>query len=69
MDYLLRRLHNYPITNEAKDIEKNTIKNILRNKEYDIKAISKSPPGKRKHKLTHRTKKQSGQHVHIVAKK
>jgi hypothetical protein len=34
----------YPITNEAKDTEINTIKNILRNNEYDIKVISKLPP-------------------------
>jgi hypothetical protein len=42
--YLLRRLHTYPITKEAKDTEINTIKNILRNNEYDIKAINKLPP-------------------------
>jgi hypothetical protein len=56
------------MTNEAKDTEINTIKNILPNK-YDIKVINKSPPGKRKHKSIHRTKKQSGQHLHIVAEK
>jgi hypothetical protein len=46
-----------------------TIKNILRNNEYDIKAINKLPPLKKGNKLTHMTKKQSGQHLHIVAEK
>jgi hypothetical protein len=47
INYLLRRLHTYPITGKAKDTEKNTIRNILRNNEYDIKLISKLPPQKK----------------------
>jgi hypothetical protein len=37
----------FALRNEAKDTEINTIKNILRNNEYNIKAISKSPPSER----------------------
>jgi hypothetical protein len=43
INYLLRRLHKYPTTDEAKDIEMNTIRNMLRNDVYDIKVISKLP--------------------------
>jgi hypothetical protein len=39
--YVLGQLHTYPITEKAKEVEKNTMKNILRNNEYDIKLISK----------------------------
>jgi hypothetical protein len=42
-NYLLRRLHTYPVTNE-KVKEINTIRNILRNNEYDMKIINKFPP-------------------------
>jgi hypothetical protein len=37
INYLLNRLHTYPITEEAKDTEVNTIKNILQNNGYDRK--------------------------------
>jgi hypothetical protein len=37
----------YPITNETKDTETNTIRNILRNNEYYTRAISKLPPPKK----------------------
>jgi hypothetical protein len=47
INYLLKRLHTYPITKEGKDTEINTIKNILRNNEYDIEAINKLPPQKK----------------------
>jgi hypothetical protein len=36
----------YPITEKAKEVEKNIIKNILRNNEYDTKLISKLPSQK-----------------------
>jgi hypothetical protein len=47
INYLLKRLHAYPITKEGKDAEINSIKNILRNNEYDIEAINKLPPQKK----------------------
>jgi hypothetical protein len=35
INYLLNQLHTYPITEEAKVIEENIIKNILQNNGYD----------------------------------
>jgi hypothetical protein len=52
MNYLLRRfLHTYPITEKAKDMEQNTIRNILRNNEYD-ELIRKLPPQKKQEQNT-----------------
>jgi hypothetical protein len=44
ISYLLNRLHMYPITDKAKDAEKNTTKNILHNNEYDTNLIRKPSP-------------------------
>jgi hypothetical protein len=43
INYLLNRLHTYSITEKAKDAEKNTIRNILHNNEYDKNLISNPP--------------------------
>jgi hypothetical protein len=51
INYLLNRLHVYPITEKAKDIEENTIKNIQQNNGYDRHLVKKSPQ-KRKKKYT-----------------
>jgi hypothetical protein len=54
MNCLLNRLHTYPITEKAKDAEKNTMKNILHSNEYDKNLISKPLPlAKTKTKYTH----------------
>jgi hypothetical protein len=47
INYLLNRLHTYSITGKANEVEKNTIKNILHNNEYDTKLINKPPPQKK----------------------
>jgi hypothetical protein len=63
--YLLNQLHTYPITEKAKDIEENTIKNILYN-EYD-----RNQKGD-KNKIyipIYNTKKQIGLPSHTVGKK
>jgi hypothetical protein len=44
INYLLNRLHTYPITEKAKDAEKNSTKNILHNNECDTNLIRKPPP-------------------------
>jgi hypothetical protein len=44
INYLINQLHTYPITEKAKDAEKNTVRNILHNNEYDKNLISKAPP-------------------------
>jgi hypothetical protein len=36
INYLLNRLHTYPITKKANDTEMNTIKNMLHSNEYNI---------------------------------
>jgi hypothetical protein len=41
INYLINRLHIYPISEEAKDTEKNTIKCILHNNEYNTNTIQK----------------------------
>jgi hypothetical protein len=41
IDYLLNRAHNYPITEEAKETELNTIRGILLNNQYNINHINK----------------------------
>jgi hypothetical protein len=41
INYLINRLHTYPISDEAKDIEKNTIKYILHNNEYNTNITQK----------------------------
>jgi hypothetical protein len=43
INYLLNRLHTYPITEKAKDIEENTIKKILQNNGYDTGLVKKKP--------------------------
>jgi hypothetical protein len=43
INYLLNRLHTYPVTEKPKDVEKNTIKTILHNNKYDINLIRKIP--------------------------
>jgi tRNA/tmRNA/rRNA uracil-C5-methylase (TrmA/RlmC/RlmD family) len=56
INYMLNRLHTriYQITEKAKNkVEKNTIKNILHNNEYDINLIKK-PPEKNKNRI-HKT--------------
>jgi hypothetical protein len=61
----------YTITEKAKDIVKNTIRNTLHNNEYDKNLIN-NPPVKNKnkiHTLIHGTKKQSWLPSHIVVKK
>jgi hypothetical protein len=51
INYLLNRLHTYPITEKAKYIEKNTNKNILHNNEYDRKLINPPPPKRQKRNI------------------
>jgi hypothetical protein len=41
INHVINRIHTYPITRIAKETEKNTIKNILHNNEYDTSLIEK----------------------------
>jgi hypothetical protein len=41
INYLVNRMRTYLITRKAKVIERNTIKNILHNNEYDKSLIEK----------------------------
>jgi hypothetical protein len=41
INYLMNRLHTYPITDEAKNTEMNTIKHMLHSNEYDQNIIEK----------------------------
>jgi hypothetical protein len=43
INYLLKRMHTYPISKGAKEAELNIIKNILRNNEYDENITERSP--------------------------
>jgi hypothetical protein len=47
INYLLNRLHTYPVTEKAKNAKKNIIKNILPNNEYDTNLIRKLPTQKK----------------------
>jgi hypothetical protein len=69
INYLLNRLHTYPITEKAKGTIRNTIKNILHNNEYNTDLIRKPPPEQKQNTHTLSTKKQTGLPSHTVAKK
>jgi hypothetical protein len=56
INYLLNRINTYPISKERKQIEKNTIKNILHNNEYDTSIIDKSTQKQQKRKHQDRGK-------------
>jgi hypothetical protein len=43
INYVLNRLHAYPITKRAKETEVNAIKNILKNNEYNTNQTEKPP--------------------------
>jgi hypothetical protein len=65
--YLLNGLHTYPVTDEAKNTETNTIKHILYNYEYDTNIIENYPRRKYENKtytLTHKAKNWMG-YIHI----
>jgi hypothetical protein len=73
INYLLDRLHTYPITEKAKDAEKNTINKILHSNKY-TNLITKTPPpsSKNKNKIhmpTRSIKKRSGLPTHTAAKR
>jgi hypothetical protein len=53
INYLINRLQTYPITDEAKDIERNTIKCILHNNEYDTKLMDKLSTQKKQKQNLH----------------
>jgi hypothetical protein len=55
INYLLNRMHVYPINKEAKEAELNIIKNILQNNEYSVN-IANTPPPKKTHKDAHNAK-------------
>jgi hypothetical protein len=59
-------MHTHPITRKAKETEKNMIKNILHNNEYDTSLIEKPiNQGKQRTDIqTHKTKKQNGSRLH-----
>jgi hypothetical protein len=42
INYLINRLHSYPTTDEARKIERNTIKCILYNNAYDTNITDKT---------------------------
>jgi hypothetical protein len=44
INYLINRMHTYPITKIAKETEKNTIKHILHNNKYDKRVQLRNPP-------------------------
>jgi hypothetical protein len=57
---------------KAKDAEKNTSQNVLRNNGYDTNLISKQPPSRKtktEHTPIRSNKKQSGLPSHTAAKK
>jgi hypothetical protein len=51
--YIWNRLHSYPITEKAKDAEKNTTKYILHNNEYDTIVNRKPLPQQKQKQNTH----------------
>jgi hypothetical protein len=72
INYLLNRLHIYPITEEAKDTEINTIKNILYNNEYDTIIIKNLPTQKKRKQNSHtdtQNPQKKGPYLHIMEKK
>jgi hypothetical protein len=52
INYLLNRVHSYPITKEAKEIEMNTIRGILLNNQYNINESNKRPKPKKRNAHT-----------------
>jgi hypothetical protein len=69
--YLINRLNTYPITNKAKQIEINTIRNTLQNNEYNktyLRNHCHNHKNKTYTKIRH-IKKQNGPHLHIVGRK
>jgi hypothetical protein len=61
INYLINRMHTYPMNVEARDIEKNTIKYILHNNEYNTDIIQK----KLKQKPTYRQTKPKNKMGHF----
>jgi hypothetical protein len=53
INYLLNRLHTYQITEKAKYTERNAIKNMLRNNEYNTDIIRKLPQKQNTHTDLH----------------
>jgi peptidoglycan hydrolase-like amidase len=49
INYLLNRMHSYPITKEGKEIELNTIRNQLLNNRYNINECNKRPKKRTTH--------------------
>jgi hypothetical protein len=52
INYLLNRVHSYPTTKEAKEIELNTIRGILLNNQYNINESIKRPKPKQRNAHT-----------------
>jgi hypothetical protein len=69
INYLMNRLHTYPITNKAKNKKLNVIKNTLHNNRYNIHQIKKHMNTIQTPICNIKEQKQNGPHLHIAVKK
>jgi hypothetical protein len=70
INYLLHRLHTYSVPEKANDTERNTIRNIPHNNEYNADLIRKPPPPQKQNTHTDtQHQKQNGLPSHRAARK